>query len=235
MGKDNIKDSIKERLASHINNVEGKPSNSLIPLDENYIFSNMNLFNDLFSELEDSEIEMLKKESIKYFTIFSKNYTQIGEILSNVQVALKENKGAFLVWAEKVLGMKRQSVYNYINRYEFISSNKKYSNILESLPLTTILEIASLNNEELNNKIFNKELNNLKDIKEELKELKSISFEEKTTSIEVKEEPQIVEENFEEIIEITFSDIKEKINDVDSATKRKVEKLLKEIDSLLNK
>lgn len=227
-----LKDKFKRKMKQLENKENTEMTSELKNIDSTYLFPS-NEFEELFSDLDVADIQYLKDESIKVFTIFSKNYTKIGEILYNAQLKLATKKGAFLKWSEEVLGIKRQSAYNYVNRYELILQNPDSVNIIEALPIPVVLELMNSKNEVILNKVLLTEITDVKEIKEAIKNSKVLEHTKNAETSEMKDEVELLEVNVEEMAEITFFDIKNNISKVDVKVQNKVKKLLNEIEKLL--
>ena len=74
-------------------------------------------------EMEENELDFLKNQTIKLQSTTSKAYTEIGKILSETRERLSNNKtGIFEKWFTE-LGFSKRTVYNLINRSNYIVQN----------------------------------------------------------------------------------------------------------------
>ena len=181
-------------------------------------------------EIEENEINFLKNQTIKLHDTMSKAYTEIGKILNETREKLSNNKtGVFEKWFVQ-LGFSKRTVYNLINRSNYIVQNLHNINFIESLPISLSYELTNPTcSEELKNQILNKEIKNLKDFYEKKKNLQIEN---------VVPELLNVEENFENDIKVfkkNFNKFNKIINEnFEKISKEKKENLTKEIE-ILNK
>lgn len=181
-------------------------------------------------EIEENEINFLKNQTIKLHDTMSKAYTEIGKILNETREKLSNNKtGVFEKWFVQ-LGFSKRTVYNLINRSNYIVQNLHNINFIESLPISLSYELTNPTcSEELKNQILNKEIKNLKDFYEKQKNLQIEN---------VVPELLNVEENFENDIKVfkkNFNKFNKIINEnFEKISKEKKENLTKEIE-ILNK
>lgn len=181
-------------------------------------------------KIEENEINFLKNQTIKLQDTMSKAYTEIGKILNETREKLSNNKtGVFEKWFVQ-LGFSKRTVYNLINRSNYIVQNLHNINFIESLPVSLSYELTNPKcSEELKNQILNNEIKNLKDFYEKQKNLQLEN---------VVPELLNVEENFENDIKIfkkNFNKFNKIINEnFEKISKEKKENLTKEIE-ILNK
>lgn len=81
--------------------------------------------------------ETIRKESSGYFTLLGRKFKEAQELLAS------HGKGTFEQWYTS-LGFKRQTVYNLIQRYDFICSPTigGHEETFEALPLTLSYEVS---------------------------------------------------------------------------------------------
>ena len=181
-------------------------------------------------EIEENEINFLKNQTIKLHDTMSKAYTEIGKILNETREKLSNNKtGVFEKWFVQ-LGFSKRTVYNLINRSNYIVQNLHNINFIESLPISLSYELTNpMCSEELREKILNGEIKNFRDFFEKKKILQLEN---------VVPELLNVEENFENDIKIfkkNFNKFNKIINEnFEKISKEKKENLTKEIE-ILNK
>ena len=182
-------------------------------------------------DIEENEINFLKNQTIKLHDTMSKAYTEIGKILNETREKLSNNKtGVFEKWFVQ-LGFSKRTVYNLINRSNYIVQNLHNINFIESLPISLSYELTNPTcSEELKNQILNNEIKNLKDFYEKQKNLQLEN---------VVPELLNVEENFENDIKVfkkNFNKFNKIINEnFDKISKEKKENLTKEIEFLNKK
>ncbi len=123
---------------------------------------------DFSFEVEEGTINYLKNQTIKLHGTMAKAYGDLGQIFSETQEKLANNKnGIFEKWFT-ALGYAKRSVYNLINRHNYIVQNLHNKELIESLPLTLSYEITSPNcDEDLRRKVLDGKIKNLKEFKEE--------------------------------------------------------------------
>ncbi len=123
---------------------------------------------DFSFEVEEGTINYLKNQTIKLHGTMAKAYGDLGQIFSETQEKLANNKnGIFEKWFT-ALGYAKRSVYNLINRHNYIVQNLHNKELIESLPLTLSYEITSPNcDEDLRRRVLDGKIKNLKEFKEE--------------------------------------------------------------------
>lgn len=182
-------------------------------------------------EIEENEINFLKNQTIKLHGTMSKAYTEIGNILNETREKLSNNKtGVFEKWFVQ-LGFSKRTVYNLINRSNYIVQNLHNIIFIESLPISLSYELTNpMCSEELKNQILNNEVKNLKDFYEK---------KEKMQLENVVPELLDIESNFENDIKIfkkNFNKLNKTVNEnFDKISKEKKEILTKEIEFLNKK
>lgn len=182
-------------------------------------------------EIEENEINFLKNQTIKLHGTMSKAYTEIGNILNETREKLSNNKtGVFEKWFVQ-LGFSKRTVYNLINRSNYIVQNLHNIIFIESLPISLSYELTNpMCSEELKNQILNNEIKNLKDFYEK---------KEKMQLENVVPELLDIESNFENDIKIfkkNFNKLNKTVNEnFDKISKEKKEILTKEIEFLNKK
>jgi hypothetical protein len=95
-----------------------------------------------YNQLNEKTAAFLKAKENAIRTTVSNSYTIIGQYLKEAQdeLALK-GYGCFWEWLESI-GIKRQTAYNLIQRYNLIIQNLDIQNLIEDLPLALSYEIS---------------------------------------------------------------------------------------------
>ena len=202
-----------------INNKEENVNTDLILSHFNFEF-----------EIEENELDFLKNQTIKLQSTTSKAYTEIGKILSETREKLSNNKtGIFEKWFTE-LGFSKRTVYNLINRSNYIVQNLHNINFIESLPISLSYELTNpMCLEELRGKILNGEIKKIKDFYEKKKKL-----DEKNVEVEVLNFDDIFENDLK-IFKKNFNKFNKVVNEnFEKISKDKKENLTKEIE-VLNK
>lgn len=97
-----------------------------------------------YSIVDDSTAQFLKVKEQELQSIVLNSSIQLGETLIEAQDKLaKYGEGTFVKWFESI-GLKRQSVYNYINQCKFFHQMEKVEQIemFQELPTTLKTEIS---------------------------------------------------------------------------------------------
>ncbi len=97
-----------------------------------------------YSIVDDTTAQFLKVKEQELQSIVLSSSIQLGETLIEAQDKLaKYGEGTFVKWFESI-GLKRQSVYNYINQCKFFHQMEKVEQIemLQELPTTLKTEIS---------------------------------------------------------------------------------------------
>ena len=162
-------------------------------------------------EVDADTLDFLKEQTFKLHKASNRFYTELGKIFAETQEKLSQyGYGCFVEWY-KSLGFKNDSVYRYINRYKLIFAQSEKQNIekIESLPLSLSYEIAKEDCPEfIREKVIDREIKTVKELKEAIKEIKKeIKEEPEEEEKEIIQEAEIVE-NFKEKIEGQFETLK---------------------------
>lgn len=189
-----------------------------------YNFSKLNLDKNTLSFLENKTIEIKK--------ITNKAYTELGKLFFETSNLLSLNGyGCFEQWYTE-LGFKKQTVYNYINRYKMIVQRLDNQKTIESLPLKMVYEIAKDDcDESLITKVLNLQITTYQELIHEKNKLKNI----KENTIELLDSNEFIDYTN---IEKEYKNIKKiltKINyeNVNQKKKQKIYEYIKKIESLL--
>ena len=170
-------------------------------------------------EVDEDTLDFLKEQTFKLHKASNRFYTELGKIFAETQEKLSQyGYGCFVEWY-KSLGFKNDSVYRYINRYKLIFAQSEKQNIekIESLPLSLSYEIAKEDCPEfIREKVIDREIKTVKELKEAIKEIKKEIKEEPEEEKEIIQEAEIVSEklpyeNFEEVIR----KIEKKLSDIE--------------------
>ena len=171
---------------------------------------------------------------------YGQNRLEIGKILSETRERFSnKNTGIFEKWFTELVFSKR-TVYNLLNRSNYIVQNLHNMIFIESLPITLSYELTNpMCSEEIREKILNGEIKNFRDFFEKKKIL-----DEKNDEVEVlnfddifendlrifkknfNKFNKVVNENFEKI----SKDKKENLTKEIEVLNRKIEKILKEFN-----
>ena len=182
-------------------------------------------------EMEENELDFLKNQTIKLQSTTSKAYTEIGKILSETRERLSNNKtGIFEKWFTE-LGFSKRTVYNLINRSNYIVQNLHNINFIESLPISLSYELTNpMCLEELREKILSGEIKKIQDFFEKKKIL-----DEKNVEVEVLNFDDIFENDLK-IFKKNFNKFNKIVNEnFEKISKDKKENLTKEIEFLNKK
>mgnify|MGYP000169627607 FL=1 len=182
-------------------------------------------------EMEENELDFLKNQTIKLQSTTSKAYTEIGKILSETRERLSNNKtGIFEKWFTE-LGFSKRTVYNLINRSNYIVQNLHNINFIESLPISLSYELTNpMCLEELREKILSGEIKKIQDFFEKKKIL-----DEKNVEVEVLNFDDIFENDLK-IFKKNFNKFNKVVNEnFEKISKDKKENLTKEIEFLNKK
>lgn len=225
----NIKKKIEENKIEQLKEYKISSQNEVIII-ENTGFD--------YAEIDANTAEYLKEKEFSIKNIFSKAYTELGEILAESQEKLaNHNGGIFEKWYES-LGFKKDKVYRLIGRYKLVVANSENRIIIENLPLSLSYEIAKETcPNELKERVLNGELKTLKEFNEAKEVVPEV---EKVTTI-IDEElfrEKIIhfEKRYEIFRKSVFTDFyeikqdkKEKIFNEIKRIEKKIDDLLKEI------
>jgi|GEM_PF-2332755 len=185
----NIKKKIQENQEENTQKIKVSSKNEIIVIENKYFD---------YSELEGETADFLKGQEKKIKNIFSKAYTDLGEILLEAQENLaNHNGGIFEKWYES-MGFKKDKVYRLISRYKLVLANCENRALIENLPLSLSYEISKENCPlELKEKVLNGEIKTLqefieiknlnKDI-EEINDFEKYNLKNKIQSFELKYE-----------------------------------------------
>lgn len=175
---------------------------------------------DFNYDIDDSLVGFLKDQTIKLQGTMSKAYTELGKILSETQEKLSNNKnGVFEKWFVQ-LGFSKRTVYNLINRANYIVQNLHNKTSIESLPLTLSYEISNPNCPvELRDKVLNGEIKTLSEF-----------MEAKNLQLSHIEEAVLVEEpkNYFGILESDFKEFNKSFKTLNTIFKEKAKELPEE-------
>lgn len=181
---------------------------------------------NLLNNIDEKTYSYLQEQTFKIKETTVKTHTELGKIFYETQEKLSShNGGCFEEWYT-LIGFKKRSVYNYINRFTFLEKNKDKKSLIESLPLQLVYTISSPNySKEMIDLVLEGEIKNLQ-------ELSEISQE----TIEKPKEKEI--EIIDSITAVEFYDLKKKVENVEfaeleSEKKKKIFELYKKINDIL--
>lgn len=222
----NIKKKIEENKKEHIKEYKITAHNEVFII-ENETFD--------YEEIDLEIAQYLKQKEYDIKNIFSKAYTEIGEILWEAQEKLANHHGGiFETWYES-LGFKKDKVYRLISRYRLVIANCENRDLVEKLPLSLSYEISKEScPQELRYKVLSGEIKTLK----EFNEAKTFDNNEVFKNIfvdEVKLKDKIVdfEKRYESFRENIFRDNSNLENDKRVKIYNEIKKIEKKIDELL--
>ena len=154
----NIKKKIEENKKEQLKEFKVSAQNEVLIIEND---------NFDYSEIDLEIAQYLKQKEYDIKSIFSKAYTEIGEILWEAQEKLSNHHGGiFETWYES-LGFKKDKVYRLIARYKLVLANCENRNLLENLPLSLSYEIAKDScDQELREKVLKGEIKTLKEFNE---------------------------------------------------------------------
>lgn len=145
--------------------------------------------------IDEDTIDFLKEQTYKIHSLSKSFYTELGKIFKEAQDKLSNHgDGVFRKWIENI-GFKKSNVYNYINRYIFISSlSNEQRKIAEGLPLKITYEvIKSVYTPEVKEKVLTGEINSFEKLK---------SYIPKKESIHKEVSPSLIYEEIKEILNL---------------------------------
>ena len=173
-------------------------------------------------EMEEKELNFLKNQTLRLQSTTSKAYTEIGKILSETRERLSNKKtGIFEKWFTE-LGFSKRTVYNLINRSNYIVQNLHNMIFIESLPITLSYELTNpMCSEELREKILNGEIKNFRDF-----------FEKKKILDEKNDEVEVL--NFDDIFENDLRIFKKNFNKFNKVVNENFEKISKSQSENIN-
>lgn len=211
------KEIVKEEVKSKKYEVKSKEERGLIL--KNY---------SLDLDIEDQTKSFLEDQTVKIHGVSTKMYNELGEIFSETQKKLSNNKnGVFEKWYLQ-LGFNKKPVYRLINRWNYIVSNWHNKTLIENLPVSLSYEISNPNcSEELSKKVLNGEITTLKEFKAEKQLLKA------------EETPVVLLETFEytdfsERYKAISKTASKRFEELSENKKMRVERALEQLEKLLN-
>lgn len=127
-----------------------------------------------YYHLDSDTAHFLKQKEINVLGIATRTYSELGKELKEVQELLaKHGYGCFEEWYTS-LGLKKQSVYNYINYYNLIVQRLDERELIEGLPKPLAYEIAKPSApEDLKQKVLSGDITTTKEYQEEVKARKA--------------------------------------------------------------
>lgn len=179
-------------------------------------------------DIEDQTKSFLEDQTVKIHGVSTKMYNELGEIFSETQKKLSNNKnGVFEKWYLQ-LGFNKKPVYRLINRWNYIVSNWHNKTLIENLPVSLSYEISNPNcSEELSQKVLNGEITTLKEFKAEKHLLEDV------------ERPPMLLETFEytdfsERYKAISKTASKRFEELSESKKLRVERALEQLEKLLN-
>lgn len=153
-----------------------------------------------YSIVDDTIAQFLKVKEQELQSIVLNSSIQLGETLIEAQDKLaKYGEGTFVKWFESI-GLKRQSVYNYINQCKFFHQMEKAEQIemFQELPTTLKTEISKPSaKQEAVEMVLSGDIKTTKEYRELEKQLKAkdeqLSLQAKMIDNLQEQEPQVIE------------------------------------------
>lgn len=222
----NIKKKIEENKKEQVREYKISAQNEVLIL-ENYEFD--------YTEIDNPTAEFLKQQEYAIKNIFTKAYTEIGEILADAQEKLANHSGGiFEKWYES-LGFKKDKVYRLISRYKLVIANSENRTIVENLPLSLSYEIAKETcSNDLREKVMSGEIRTLKEFNE-AKESNTTGEKIELFIDDVKFRDKIInfEKHYEDFRKNIFRDFSVIENEKRVKIYNELKKIEKKIDELL--
>lgn len=159
----NVVGSLLSKGIESINDNKKEENKEELKIDKEKVLAQV----DFSFEIEKDTMDYLKNQTIKLHKTMTKAYGELGEIFSETQEKLANNKnGVFEKWFT-ALGYAKRTVYNLINKHDYIVQNLNNKKIVKSLPLTLSYEITSPScSEELRKMVLDGEIKTYKEFKE---------------------------------------------------------------------
>lgn len=179
-------------------------------------------------DIEDQTKSFLEDQTVKIHGVSTKMYNELGEIFSETQKKLSNNKnGVFEKWYLQ-LGFKKMPVYRLINRWNYIVTKWDNKNLIENLPISLSYEVSNPNcPKELSEKVLSGEITTLKEFKSE----KHLLKDEETV-------PALLEAfeytDFSERYKAISKTASKRFEELSESKKMRVEKVLEQLEKLLN-
>lgn len=222
----NIKKKIEDNKKEQVKEYKISAQNDVLIL-ENYDFD--------YTAIDMTTAEYLKQKEYAIKNIFSKAYTEIGEILAEAQDKLANHSGGiFEKWYES-LGFKKDKVYRLISRYRLVIANSENRIIVENLPLSLSYEIAKETcSNDLKEKVLSGEIKTLKEFNE-AKEQNNASDKIEVFIDDIKFRDKIItfEKRYEDFRKNIFKDFSDIENEKRVKIYNELKRIEKKIDDLL--
>ena len=204
-----------------------------------------------YNSLEQTDANFLKAKEFEIVRIGNSYLTDLGKIFKEAQDKLSNSKdGVFVNWI-KHLEISHQTVYNLINRYDFVFKNFENQNLIESLPKSLSYEISKPSaSKEAVNSVMNGETKTLKEYKQFIDNLKSendslnqdkirLQQEYSKSQLKIRElenrEPEIITKEIEKEIQvIQYKDSPELLKRINqlTASKQELESKIKSLSEI---
>ena len=222
----NIKKKIEDNKKEQVKEYKISAQNDVLIL-ENYDFD--------YTAIDMTTAEYLKQKEYAIKNIFSKAYTEIGEILAEAQDKLANHSGGiFEKWYES-LGFKKDKVYRLISRYKLVIANSENRIIVENLPLSLSYEIAKETcSNDLKEKVLSGEIKTLKEFNE-AKEQNNAPDKIEVFIDDIKFRDKIItfEKRYEDFRKNIFKDFSDIENEKRVKIYNELKRIEKKIDDLL--
>ena len=222
----NIKKKIEDNKKEQVKEYKISAQNDVLIL-ENYDFD--------YTAIDMTTAEYLKQKEYAIKNIFSKAYTEIGEILAEAQDKLANHSGGiFEKWYES-LGFKKDKVYRLISRYRLVIANSENRVIVENLPLSLSYEIAKETcSNDLKEKVLSGEIKTLKEFNEAKEQNTGIEkIEVFIDDIKFRDKIITFEKRYEDFRKNIFKDFSDIENEKRVKIYNELKRIEKKIDELL--
>jgi len=222
----NIKKKIEDNKKEQVKEYKISAQNDVLIL-ENYDFD--------YTAIDMTTAEYLKQKEYAIKNIFSKAYTEIGEILAEAQDKLANHSGGiFEKWYES-LGFKKDKVYRLISRYRLVIANSENRIIVENLPLSLSYEIAKETcSNDLKEKVLSGEIKTLKEFNEAKEQNTGIDkIEVFIDDIKFRDKIITFEKRYEDFRKNIFKDFSDIENEKRVKIYNELKRIEKKIDDLL--
>lgn len=168
-----------------------------------------------YSQLDEITAEFLKQKTTNMREAVGRAETKVGQELQEAQSELsKHGYGCFEDWYTS-LNLKKNKVYDLINRYELIVGNPNKQELLEGLPLSLSYEAAKKSADpNLKEKVLSGDIKTHKEYKELERQLEELKEREKALSEKLEEEMNKPAQVVTETIEVTPKNLQKKLEDL---------------------
>lgn len=174
-----------------------------------------------YSVLDAETANFLRQKEINIRGIASKTFSEIGAELKEAQDRLaKHRHGCFEEWYT-ILGLKKQTVYNYISYHNLIVQQLDNREMIEALPKPLAYEIAKPTiPEEIKQKVLSGDIITTRELQEAIKaqkeaERKARELEQQLAEAQNREPETIIKEVVPEEVQRQLSEAQMKAREID--------------------